>query len=115
MLNFLIAVISQTYEQVMTLQIIYRYYHRADLNLECRRFLSNFMNLETYDCLLIQTAIEDELTTNTYGAEGESQWLGFVNTIKRYIAQQNYKQNEIFDQKLLQIDSKIDNIFQAIS
>jgi hypothetical protein len=86
MLNFLIAVISQTYEQVMALQITYRYYHRADLNLECRLFLSNFVNLETYDCLLIQTAIENELTNNTFGADGENQWLGFVNTIKRYIA-----------------------------
>jgi hypothetical protein len=40
MLNFLIAVISQTYEEVMSTALIGRYQQMADLNEECRVIMS---------------------------------------------------------------------------
>ena len=35
LLNFLIAVISQSYEKVIEQQLIYSYMHKAELNEEC--------------------------------------------------------------------------------
>ena len=42
LLNFLIAVISQTYENVMTRKLYTEYMHKAVLNRECRLNLKSF-------------------------------------------------------------------------
>mmetsp|Transcript_19632 Transcript_19632/g.30271 ORF Transcript_19632/g.30271 Transcript_19632/m.30271 type:complete len:202 (+) Transcript_19632:2112-2717(+) len=42
LLNFLIAVISQTYERVASSQISYTYKDRAEMNQECMQILSHF-------------------------------------------------------------------------
>tara|TARA_B110000305_G_scaffold211405_1_gene245762 strand:- start:62 stop:211 length:150 start_codon:yes stop_codon:yes gene_type:complete len=45
LLNFLIAVISATYERVVSQQTIFSYLHKAELNLESYELLSVFTTL----------------------------------------------------------------------
>lgn len=42
LLNFLIAIISQSYEESMSKEIIYRYKQRAQMNEECRLIFKTF-------------------------------------------------------------------------
>lgn len=47
LLNFLIAVISQSYERVVSLQNIYNYTHKAEINLEYYQIVSTVKKLES--------------------------------------------------------------------
>lgn len=48
LLNFLIAIISQSYEQVMTKKKIVKYLHRSELNRECFLFFKAYRFLSRY-------------------------------------------------------------------
>lgn len=48
LLNFLIAVITESYEEVATKQSIYTYLHKAELNEECYSMMSYFLQMDTY-------------------------------------------------------------------
>lgn len=56
LLNFLIAIISQSYEEIMTEQFVFMYQHRAQLNAEARqpfRKMGKGMIQRQIDCMLI--------------------------------------------------------------
>jgi hypothetical protein len=53
LLNFLIAIISQSYEQVMSISKIGLYNHRRDLNVTCQLMLRYFNLLKPMDYILI--------------------------------------------------------------
>ena len=55
LLNFLIAIISQSYENVMSKQEIYKYQQRVQMNKECLQLLDFFGLLPDFNCLLIVT------------------------------------------------------------
>ena len=55
LLNFLIAVISQSYEDVMERQTIFAYQHRAELSLEYYQLLEVLIPLKEYRCLAISS------------------------------------------------------------
>ena len=48
LLNFLIAVITESYEEVATKQSIYTYVHKASLNQECYQLISFFKRMKSY-------------------------------------------------------------------
>ena len=82
MLNFLISVISQTYESVMAQQEVYKYKLRSNLNYEHYK-VKQFSIFDTegslgIDCLNISS---DELVED----DGGHEWKGFVNSIKSVI------------------------------
>ena len=56
MLNFLIAVITSTYERVMNYQKIISYQHKAELNYETFALMSFFGELEEYKFLIFSTS-----------------------------------------------------------
>jgi hypothetical protein len=79
LLNFLVAVISQSYEMVMSQQVISIYLHRCELNLECLRVLHYLGQLEPINMFTIAASDEVE------GSDKNDEWLGFVSEIKKYI------------------------------
>jgi hypothetical protein len=58
LLNFLIAIVSQSYEQVMSCAEINMYMHRAILNRECRFLLQG--NLIPFDVLIFSVEKETD-------------------------------------------------------
>lgn len=81
LLNFLIAIISQSFEEVMSKSLNFQYKHSAELNRECQ-LIRNAFNLRTnYDIFL--------LTTASFKQDQNQEWSGFVNAIRRYVKMQN--------------------------
>ena len=64
LLNFLIAIISQSYEEIMTEQSVFRYQHRAELNSEARQMFRKIGKGKDWnrqvDCMLISCSIDRE-------------------------------------------------------
>lgn len=60
MLNFLIAVITNNYENVFNKQIIYSYFHKAGLNHETCMLLSVLQDLPEYRCIVFQQSRNGE-------------------------------------------------------
>ena len=80
LLNYLIAVISQTYENVMTTKLHTTYLHKAILNYEYAESLGQIQRSNWSSFIL---------STNTTDSQNEDEWLGFINTIKQYIQHHN--------------------------
>ena len=74
LMNFLIAIIAQSFEEMMSQQLINKYKHRAEMNRECRLNLYSFGYAPKIDCLTIQA---DNSVNET------SEWQGFVQSIKK--------------------------------
>ena len=53
MLNFLIAIISQSYENVMSKSVILKYRQKIQLNFECLLILDFFNVLSEFNCLTV--------------------------------------------------------------
>ena len=58
MLNFLIAVITTTYEKVSSLQKIFGFKHKAELNEECYQLIQVFKELPQYKIIVFSTSKE---------------------------------------------------------
>ena len=97
MLNFLIAVISQSYENVMNSKDIKKYKQIAELNLEAFRILTyiGYFNKEGRSLInnnkLLLTLKHDE-----EGASETEEWIGFVQTIKIFIKKQLHHTQDSF-------------------
>lgn len=79
---------------VMTKTSESKYKHRCELNEECYIILKHFGRLKYYDTLVIYSKIE------SIADQAQSEWLGFVTTIKSFILKQNsgmqrYVQNQV--------------------
>ena len=59
MLNFLIAIISQSYENVMSQQIVFQYQQKVEMNEECLMILNYFKFLENFTILAIVSEVTD--------------------------------------------------------
>ena len=86
LLNFLIAIIGQSYEQVMERKNQFKYQHRSELNRECFLFLRTFTSLSklfredggSFNVVYIWSAIA--------GADDESEdWFGMLSSVKGHI------------------------------
>jgi len=65
LLNFLIAVISDTYERVSEVKEMFCYRQKAQLNQECYDLIKAFKKLPTYKIIVLSTAkIMDEQEEN---------------------------------------------------
>jgi len=71
LLNFVIALISQSYDSVMTKYEEITYMQRTYLNRECRLVLKSFKIKERMDILLLSANSESSLAK-------EDDWQGFV-------------------------------------
>ena len=88
LLNFLIAVISQTYEKVMNNQFSYRISHMVELNVEMQQLLNT--QLFRLCCCCYRKHNRNQILNNNrilmtikekkYGQDEDNQWLGFVKT-----------------------------------
>lgn len=78
LLNFLIAVISQVYDNVVADQQMFSYQHKADLNGEHYMLQEYMGGLKEFQILIFQVDRDDE------GGE-EDFFAGFVATLKNYI------------------------------
>lgn len=92
MLNFLIAVITQSYEEVESKQSIYTYLHKAELNEEIYSLKSYFFQMESYKVVVF--SYNKELSgVSTVGEDGSSSGdlgIQFVITkLKKLIKKEN--------------------------
>lgn len=58
MLNFLIAVITSTYDRVINYQKIIAFKHKAELNEECYMLIRVFRELKEYRIIVFSTCID---------------------------------------------------------
>lgn len=70
LLNFLIAIISQSYEEVMLKSLMNKYHHRAELNRECRMTLS---------MLKLDVTLSPHVLACNLKGEVEGEWQGLVH------------------------------------
>ena len=87
MLNFLISVISQSYENVMNSHKIKRYQDIAALNKEVYEFLAavGLLSLLTSKEQINQNKIVIAMTPTEETAEETDEWVGFVQTMKHFM------------------------------
>ena len=71
LINFLIALISQGYEDVMSQASIKHYTHKATLNRECYQFYAYQGWLTPIDCFILQANKETEEENKWKGYTGE--------------------------------------------
>ena len=79
LLNFLIAVISQTYERVSSQRIIYTYTYKAEKNFDYYQIIDLFKKRRGIKYLVFVSSSDILLD------QGENEWLGFINSIKKHI------------------------------
>lgn len=60
LLNFLIAIVSQSYEKVMTDSMKYEYEHKAELNSETERFFRMIFTPKAFDIMCTVSSHEDD-------------------------------------------------------
>jgi hypothetical protein len=82
MLNFLIAVITSTYERVINYQIIISYMHKADLNQENYNLMAFFVNQPEYRVIVFSSGM------NT-GSLEDDQLCEVCELIKKFVSQEN--------------------------
>jgi hypothetical protein len=80
LLNFLIAIISQSYEKVMNFNTMYMYQNKVELNKEYLMIVRKmpWVKMEDINLLVMFSPISSELGIN-------NEWLGFVQTLKTFI------------------------------
>jgi hypothetical protein len=78
MLNFLIAVITSTYERVVNYQKIISYQHKAELNHETFALMSFFGDLPEYKFLIFSTS-------KKAGTLEDDQFSEIADLLKNYI------------------------------
>ena len=85
LLNFLITIMGQTYDQVMEQSIIRKYADRASLNRECRliyKFLGMLPDIDTNFICSVD---------NSEDIAGGDSHMGFVKSIKDFVTTENAK------------------------
>ena len=96
LLNFLIAIISQSYDNVMSKQIMSKYQNRSAINRELRLSmkavgLKHKMNVATMSA------------TCSNGGDGDNSWDGFVKTIKKFVKRENYEIKNYFHREIKEV------------
>ena len=92
LLNFLIAIISQSYEQVNSEQELHLYMQKAEFNLETANLFETISKVYKSSNILIST------TATTSSHEANSEWKGIVKTIKTMFNEESKIQNEKAEQ-----------------
>lgn len=78
LLNFLIAIVSQSYDRVISESINYQYSHKSELNEETQRFFKVFRKPARFDIMCIVSSHEDDVNK-------ADEILGLSYTIKDYV------------------------------
>lgn len=76
LLNFLIAIISESYEAVMAESIIHKYEHKIEMNRSYRLFTNSVWGMKALECQIVTAAPKEEDLED---------WTGFVHTITKFI------------------------------
>ena len=85
LLNFLIAVISQSYENVMNSKTILEYKDVADLNKEIQVFLAAINVCKWNEPLIRNNKMILSLKADVGLNEESNEWVGFVQTMKIFV------------------------------
>lgn len=88
LLNFLIAVISQSYEKVKNSAMMLEYQDKCQLNSEAHMIMELFKYNITYKVMIIT---EPENVKDKQETEDFDEWTGFVQTLKMFIKKKSRK------------------------
>lgn len=75
LLNFLIAIISESYEAVMAESIIHKYEHKIEMN-RSHRLVAKSFGMKSLECQIVTASPKEENVED---------WTGFVHTITKFI------------------------------
>ena len=103
-LNFLIAIVSQVYENDLAKTLQNEYTQKAEMNLETEHLLTSLGFMEEQNFFILTGSKKDKIDSNL------DEWQGFVSQIK-----QNQKQETAalrFEMRAIKSD--IDNKLDAI-
>lgn len=78
-LNFLIAIISQSYDRIMAVEKIQVYEDRAELNLEYQIISKAFIGQRPFDLMIVMAS------TTSDNSREKTEWGGYVRSIKTFI------------------------------
>ena len=108
LLNFLIALIGETYGHITSQKIVFAYDHRASLNQECRLIFNAIgIFVPAIDFLIVHHEVEEKIGQ-------QQQWSNHLSTIKSFVhksldivkakqdkndSQQDFIQSQIEDHK----------------
>lgn len=113
LLNFLIAIISQSYENVMDSKLISRYQDMTDLSREAYQIMRY---IPTFGQFRSRTII---MTVPKYSSEEEGQWGGFVQAIKNFIQKKlnhvSRKQIETTKDEIRNSEKRLQNKIDKVS
>ena len=59
--NFLIAIVSQSYDWVISNKLDYEYEHKSELNIEILRFMDFFKGKNSFDIMSILSNHDDDI------------------------------------------------------
>ena len=107
LLNFLIAVISQTYEDVMSRKIVTTILQMAEMNRECRLILDALNQDRTLPPFI--------LSTEKIDADMKETWQGFIVTIKNHINDNSNFTNERLALVYGHLNRKIDHSVSSLN
>ena len=71
LLNFLIAIVSQSYENVMSKKEQFKYRERVLMNKECLTVLQYFIVLSNFNTILIVSQIDED-------SQASDEWQGYL-------------------------------------
>jgi hypothetical protein len=91
LMNFLIAVIFQSYDRSMSNYSVTKYALKCKLNLECRQVLKIFDKVEAMDCFYISAPS---------AKSSSSEWHGFVKTVQNSISHEFVDMTNRFQSEL---------------
>lgn len=97
LLNFLIAVVSQSYENVMNSATQFKYKQRCEMIREAAIINQTFGFYKKYHVFVLQCNVFDE--------DSGGDWAGFVQTLKTFIKGETSKINAKNDTLNRKIDS----------
>ena len=110
LLNFLIAIISQSYDEVMGRELINRYQSRCSINLEIALLIDAIKYKHASKSVANNTMLY--LSANTAHENGENEFQGFVKSIKQALKRENRQLKEelkkLSQEQLTELSKKID-------
>lgn len=100
LLNFLIAIICQSYDEVLSKQIVTKYTKKCELNRECRLLLKTLGSLPRFESFV--------LTANVFASLELQEWQGYVQTIRSFVSTQNKQVREQVHHEIQNIHTQIE-------
>ena len=109
LLNFLIAIVSQSYENVMQQTDFFIYNQRLELNSETILILDFLGKLPDFRTLILASLSDDARAD-----EAANEWKGLVSNMKDHFSKIMKNQKQYLETKIQDQNDKVNNVVQNL-